>query len=101
MSNHIQVLTSTLHNKDREIEHLRHELQRAQMDANSMRRSQPGPVNESYGFGDRRSQQELPPLRTTLQAAAGAPPPGIDAMTGVQYEAPRVNGFRPPEPNRF
>ncbi|EGO53368.1 hypothetical protein NEUTE1DRAFT_150703 [Neurospora tetrasperma FGSC 2508] len=101
MSNHIQVLTSTLHNKDREIEHLRHELQRAQMEANSLRRSQPTPMGETYGFENRRSQQELPPLRTTLQAAAAAPAPGLDAMTGVQYEAPRVNGFRPPEPNRF
>ena len=101
MSNHIQVLTSTCHSKDREIEHLRHELQRAQVDASNMRRSQPAPMGESYGYENRRSQQELPPLRTTLQAAAAAPPPGIDAMTGVQYEAPRVNGYRPPGPNRF
>ena len=100
MSNHIQMLTSTLHQKDREIEHLRHEVQRAQMDAQNVRRSQSGPMGDSYGFENRRSQQELPPLRTTLQAAA-TPAPGIDAMTGVQYEAPRVNGFRPPEPSRF
>ncbi|KAK3395714.1 hypothetical protein B0T20DRAFT_43984 [Sordaria brevicollis] len=90
MSAHIQALLQSAQNKDREIENLKYQL--------NMLRSQSGPVNESYGFGDRRSQQELPPLRTTLQGAAGGPPPGLDPMSGVQYDAPRVNGFRPPEP---
>lgn len=40
--------------------------------------------SESYG-GNRT---ELPPLRSIS---------GPDSMTGVQYEAPRTNGYRGPE----
>lgn len=38
-------------------------------------------------------RQELPPLRTLNGGAPG----GHESMTGVQYEAPRSNGYRPGE----
>lgn len=41
---------------------------------------------------------ELPPLRSLQSSAA---PVGPESMTGVQYDGPRVNGYRPPEPTRF
>jgi hypothetical protein len=37
------------------------------------------------------SRPELPPLRSISNGMPSAP----DSMTGVQYEAPRVNGYRP------
>jgi hypothetical protein len=46
---------------------------------------------------------ELPPLRS-LQPPAGppaGPSVGPESMTGVQYDPPRVNGYRPAEPTRF
>jgi hypothetical protein len=36
------------------------------------------------------SRPELPPLRSI----SGSVPNGPESMTGVQYEAPRVNGYR-------
>ncbi|EAQ89272.1 hypothetical protein CHGG_05891 [Chaetomium globosum CBS 148.51] len=45
------------------------------------------------------ARPELPPLRS-LQSPTG-PPQGPESMTGVQYEPPRVNGYRPAEPTRF
>jgi len=52
-------------------------------------------AQDQYG---RPRPPELPPLRS-LQSPQG--PPTSEAMTGVQYEPPRVNGFRPAEPARF
>lgn len=39
------------------------------------------------------SRPELPPLRSLSSGIANGP----ESMTGVQYEQPRVNGFRPAE----
>ncbi len=54
-------------------------------------------AHERYAAGPTRPP-ELPPLRS-LQSPAG--PSGPEAMTGVQYDTPRVNGYRPSEPARF
>ena len=68
---------------------------------NQMRGAQqPHPTADPYAqdqYG-RSRQPELPPLRS-LQSPTG--PPAPDSMTGVQYDAPRVNGYRPGEPSRF
>ncbi|KAH6627946.1 hypothetical protein F5144DRAFT_289074 [Chaetomium tenue] len=53
-------------------------------------------AQDQYG---RPRPPELPPLRS-LQSPTG-PPQGPESMTGVQYEPPRVNGYRPAEPTRF
>lgn len=37
------------------------------------------------------NRTELPPLRSISSSI----PNGPDSMTGVQYDAPRVNGYRP------
>ncbi len=61
---------------------------------------QPHPTADPYAqdqYG-RQRQPELPPLRS-LQSPTG--PPAPESMTGVQYDAPRVNGYRPGEPGRF
>jgi hypothetical protein len=66
-----------------------------------------GPPGQSRPMADPYAQDqynrprppELPPLRS-LQSSTG-PPTGPESMTGVQYEPPRVNGYRPAEPNRF
>lgn len=50
---------------------------------------QPAYSSEQYA----NSRPELPPLRSIN---AGIPN-GPDSMTGVQYEAPRTNGYRGPE----
>jgi len=67
----------------------------------------PMPMADAYGQDYGRARQELPPLRSAIQP--GAVPHQQqhqqqqvvpDSMTGVQYEPPRVNGFRQ-EPGRF
>lgn len=50
--------------------------------------SQPGPYTGDPYAG--ASRTELPPLRSISNSI----PNGPDSMTGVQYEAPRVNGYR-------
>lgn len=51
----------------------------------------PPPVAGAYGAHDPFVHRtELPPLRTLNGGAPGAP----DSMTGVQYDAPRANGYR-------
>lgn len=53
----------------------------------------PPPPAGSFSSDPYGHRQELPPLR----ALNGGPPGGPESMTGVQYEAPRPNGYRPPE----
>jgi hypothetical protein len=90
----IRQLQSINATQQNEIELLRREM-------SQMRAAQPHPAaadpyaQDQYG---RARPPELPPLRS-LQSPAG--PPGPEAMTGVQYENPRVNGYRPGEPARF
>jgi helix-loop-helix DNA-binding protein len=51
----------------------------------------PPPPVGAYGAHDPYVHRtELPPLRTLNGGAPGAP----DSMTGVQYDPPRVNGYR-------
>ena len=73
------------------------------MENDRLARSGPQPMGDHYvadQFGRPRpdlGRPELPPLRALHSSQSGGP----DSMTGVQYEPPRVNGFRPAEPARF
>jgi hypothetical protein len=87
----LQAINSTQQN---EIDMLRREVERMHG------APQPRPVADPYAqdqYG-RPRPPELPPLRS-LQSPTG--PPGPESMTGVQYEPPRVNGYRPAEQPRF
>ncbi|KAK0703715.1 hypothetical protein B0T26DRAFT_757232 [Lasiosphaeria miniovina] len=53
-------------------------------------------ASDPYGRPSR--PPELPPLRALSSSAAPAAP---DSMTGVQYEAPRTNGFRSDAPRYY
>ncbi|EEY20025.1 conserved hypothetical protein [Verticillium alfalfae VaMs.102] len=53
----------------------------------------PPPPAASYASDPYAHRPELPPLR----ALNGGPPSGPESMTGVQYDAPRANGYRPAE----
>jgi hypothetical protein len=56
----------------------------------------PAPAIQDPYAGDRYGQgppgPELPPLRALQQSVP--PAGGPESMTGVQYEQPRVNGYR-------
>ncbi|KAF9876489.1 helix-loop-helix DNA-binding domain-containing protein [Colletotrichum karsti] len=51
----------------------------------------PPPQQASYQTDPYANRRELPPIR----GLNGAMPNGPESMTGVQYEAPRMNGYRP------
>ena len=104
----IRALQQHLHNATAENDMLRRELQAVQ----GSRMSEMGPStphatqNGSQGPSQPPAQQgpysseqyggsrtELPPLRSISTSI----PTGPDSMTGVQYEPPRVNGYRGPE----
>ncbi|KAK4148996.1 hypothetical protein C8A00DRAFT_19264 [Chaetomidium leptoderma] len=55
-------------------------------------------AQDQYG---RPRPPELPPLRSLQSPAGPQGPQGPESMTGVQYEPPRVNSYRPAEPTRF
>lgn len=84
----------------REIHGLRMELAQARGEAPPGQHSAPAPAqtqsqpSQSASYPERYAQAssgaDLPPLRSISN---GAPNP--DSMTGVQYEAPRTNGYRP------
>jgi hypothetical protein len=88
----LQALNSAQQN---EIEMLRRELQERMHGAPPPRPADPY-AGDQFG---RPRPPELPPLRS-LQSAA-PPSGGPESMTGVQYEAPRANGYRTAEPTRF
>ncbi|KAL2153958.1 hypothetical protein VTH82DRAFT_2634 [Thermothelomyces myriococcoides] len=89
----LQAINATQQN---EIDMLRRELERMHGAQQSR------PVSDPYSqdqYG-RPRPPELPPLRS-LQSPTGPPPQGPESMTGVQYEPPRANGYRPAETGRF
>ncbi|KAK4127149.1 hypothetical protein N657DRAFT_564683 [Parathielavia appendiculata] len=90
----IRQLQSINATQQNEIELLRRELDRMHGAAHS-RPAADQYAQEQYG---RPRPPELPPLRS-LQSPTGHT--GPESMTGVQYEPPRVNGYRPAEPSRF
>lgn len=81
-------------------QHLRVDIQRLQNELQHLRGQQPSsgqapvqaqvapppPPQVAYQT-DPYARRELPPIR--------AIPNGPDSMTGVQYEPPRMNGYRP------
>ncbi|KAI2628930.1 hypothetical protein GGS21DRAFT_545397 [Xylaria nigripes] len=105
-SDHIKQLSNHCQNALAEGDMLRREMERLRLENNQLRNgvaANPGLANQTtsapqppadtyvqdpYGRG---SRPELPPLR----ALGGTIPGGPESMTGVQYESPRANGFRP------
>lgn len=84
------------------MEQMRREIASLRMDNDRLARSGPPTLNEPYvadQYGRRAelARPELPPLRGLHTSQPGVP----ESMTGVQYEPPRVNGFRPADPARF
>jgi hypothetical protein len=84
----------------REIQALRMENQQFRSDLAAMSATHPagshaaGPQSLPDAYARAAPRPELPPLR----ALSGAlPNGGPESMTGVQYEQPRPNGYRPPE----
>lgn len=84
-------------------EMLRRELQTAKMElAQALGESHPPPPSQSQSHASPANQYppehypsssngtELPPLRSISNGVANGP----DSMTGVQYDAPRANGYR-------
>ncbi|TDZ53538.1 RNA-binding protein CP31B [Colletotrichum trifolii] len=53
----------------------------------------PPPPQAAYQLDPYANRRELPPIRGLNGSMANGP----DSMTGVQYEAPRMNGYRPGE----
>ncbi|PHH67490.1 hypothetical protein CDD82_1427 [Ophiocordyceps australis] len=97
-SDHIRLLQAHYNNALNEIELLRRQIHASRVDGvHATAHSQQGPpppgsqagafTTDPYVNG---SRTELPPLRSI----SGSIPNGPDSMTGVQYEAPRVNGWR-------
>ncbi|KAK3298932.1 uncharacterized protein B0H64DRAFT_85851 [Chaetomium fimeti] len=91
----IRQLQSINATQQNEIDMLRREMERMHGAPQSRPVADPY-AQDQYG---RPRPPELPPLRS-LQSPTG-PPQGPESMTGVQYEPPRVNGYRPAEPARF
>lgn len=104
---HLRMLQSHYNTAVTENEMLRRELQGLRMESAQLRgelgasaphsqqqppvapgpASQPSYAADSYATSNR---PELPPLRSISNGV----PNGPESMTGVQYEAPRVNGYR-------
>lgn len=79
----------------RELSGLRMENPHMMGDMNRQQAPPPGPAIQppSYSSDPYASapRTELPPLRSISNGI----PNGPDSMTGVQYDAPRTNGYRP------
>lgn len=101
-TDHIRLLQSHYNTALAENEMLRREMHGLRMDgAHSAGHAQQGPPQPppqssqsgSYAADPyaNSNRTELPPLRSISNNI----PNGPDSMTGVQYEAPRVNGYRP------
>lgn len=100
MQSHFGSMQSEIEVLRREVTSLRSENQALRSEvALHQGRAPPQGVADPYAadqFGrGQPPRPELPPLRS-LQGGT-APPPGPESMTGVQYEQPRANGYRPPE----
>src|SRR5688572_7162421 len=94
------MLQSHYTSQSSEIDMMRRELQGLRMENAHLRESanahaaaaQPAAA-PATSFSDpfaSSSRTELPPLRSL----SGSLPNGPESMTGVQYDAPRVNGYR-------
>lgn len=85
---------------------LRRELQQLRLENSQLRSDgmagRPAPaqtLTDSFTadqYGRQPPRPELPPLRS-LSGPITTAPPAPESMTGVQYEQPRVNGYRPSE----
>ncbi|KAK0628508.1 hypothetical protein B0T17DRAFT_155599 [Bombardia bombarda] len=75
-----------------EIDRLRRDLNDVRMQVERLSRGQQG-IADPYTTADQygRSRPELPPLRAMHSSSTAVPP---ELMTGVQYEAPRADGYR-------
>ncbi|KAJ6445734.1 HLH transcription factor (Hpa3) [Purpureocillium lavendulum] len=99
-SEHLRLLQSHYNTALAENEMLRRELHGARMEGahppSHAQQGPPPPPTTSQGGSyapdpyANANRTELPPLRSISNSI----PNGPDSMTGVQYEAPRVNGYR-------
>lgn len=100
-SEHLRAIQSHYNATQAENEMLRRELSGLRMENSQLmgelnRQSAPPPAHisqPSYSSDHYASapRTELPPLRSLNNGIQNGP----DSMTGVQYEAPRPNGYRP------
>ncbi|KAL7932174.1 hypothetical protein V8C35DRAFT_96318 [Trichoderma chlorosporum] len=94
---HIRVLQNHYNQAMNENDLLRRELSGMRMESSQYMGQQPpppGPASQTAPYSSdpyaSAPRTELPPLRTISNGI----PNGPDSMTGVQYEAPRTNGYR-------
>lgn len=66
---------------------------RGELSAVSANHSAHNPAPAPSAFQNREQRPELPPLRSL----SGDIPQAPESMTGVQYEQPRMAGYRAPE----
>lgn len=103
-SDHMRLLQSHYNTAASENEMLRRELHAAKMELAQMRGEQPPPPPQSQSqappppsqyppehYQGNSNGTELPPLRSISNGMSNGP----DSMTGVQYDAPRANGYHP------
>jgi hypothetical protein len=100
-SDHIRALQSHYNTAMAENDMLRRELSGMRMESsqllgelNRQQAPPPGPASQAPYSSDpyaNAPRTELPPLRSISNGI----PNGPDSMTGVQYEPPRTNGYRP------
>jgi hypothetical protein len=95
-SDHIRMLQSHYNTAATENEMMRQELQKLRMENSQLRSDMSASVHPpNYGqdhYSHTPRTEQLPPLRSLSNSLPGAP----DAMTGIQYDTPRVNvnGYR-------
>ncbi|KAK4188015.1 hypothetical protein QBC35DRAFT_383610 [Podospora australis] len=103
----VQMQQNVIEKQNAQLDELRrqlHECQYPQKHQAPTHAPQPQHATDPYGADQyaRSRAPELPPLRSLDSSAA---PSGPDSMTGVQYDAPRINGmtngFRQPAQGRF
>ncbi|KAF4963168.1 hypothetical protein FSARC_8794 [Fusarium sarcochroum] len=102
---HIRLLQSHYNTAAAENEMLRREIQGLRMEGAQLRgelnsstshpppASAPAPPSGSYQSDPyaNSNRPELPPIRSLSNSISNGP----DSMTGVQYDSPRTNGYRP------
>jgi len=98
-TDHIRLLQSHYNTAAAEVDIMRRELQGLRMENAALREGNhagaapPPPPPAAPQFSDpfpSSARTELPPLRSLGGAMSGGP----ESMTGVQYDPPRVNGYR-------
>lgn len=109
LQTHCDRMATEMENLRLEVQSLRHENQQLRNElaavSNHVSSQQPlrvqaQPMVDPFSAPDPYSRaaprvNELPPLRSLQNGGTAVPGGGAESMTGVQYEQPRVNGYRP------